>query len=435
MRPLDRLSQPSLYREQMDRLEVRLAGTGRLDGLTRDKVSLRSLIFDRGATARRLAAAVAAGGYELRPGTISVLGDARRRRIFCFDATDWLVHSAAGAVLTEAFEPRLSSAVYSYRPGRSSWEAALALGEVVREHRRAAATPERRGLYALRADVSSYGDSIPIAASSPLWPALLDWLDAAADDPLFRLVAGCVRPSFATGDGALACRARGIPVGSPIANPLTNLYLDPVDRALSARGGFYARFGDDLVFAHADPKIVAAAAGDLDRLLGELGLEINREKRAAIHLNAAGRPGPDGFRGTSMIEYVGCRIGADGAVGLPAPKVREVVSDLRARLRRQARLWRDEPIDDRAAAACELVGRALDPANALAVRHAALLRAAVNDRSLLEQLDYAVAREVVGAVTGDRSPRGFRRLPYRRLRELGLASLVVARNRKGRKRS
>lgn len=430
MYPLERLADPRIYREQMDRLEARLAGTGRLDGLTRDKVSLRALMLDKDATARRLAAAIADGSYELRPATISVLGDAKRRRIFSFDAADWIVHSALAAVLTDAFEPRLAASLYSYRPGRSTWEAASALGAFVRRHRRAATRPAERGLYVLRADVSAYGDSIPIAERSALWPALAEWLEAQAAGPLWRCVRRCLRPSVEVDGGALACRARGIPVGSPIANPLTNLYLDPVDRMLEARGGFYARFGDDLVFAHADAAVVAAAAADLEARLATMELELNAGKRALVHLNAAGRPGPEGFRGTSMVTYVGCRIGADGAVGLPAPKVREVVRDLRARLRRQARLWSDESADTRGREACALVGRALDPSNPLAVRHASLLRAAVNDRAQLEQIDYAVAREVVAAVTGDRSPRGFRRLPYRRLRrELGLMSLVVARNR------
>lgn len=429
MSTLERLTRPRIYREQMDRLEARLAGSGRLDGMTRDTVSLRALMLDREATARRLAAAIAGGQYELRPGTIAVLAGARKRQIVSFDAADWIVHSALATVFTDAFEPRLSASLYSYRPGRSTWEAASRLGAFVRAHRAAATRPEDRGLHALRADVATYGDSIPVAATSPLWPALAAWLGAETAGPLWSLVRGCVRPVIAGDGGALACRAVGIPVGSPIANPLTNLYLDPVDRMLEGRGGFYARFGDDLVFAHTDAAVVARAAADLEGALAELGLALNRDKRALVHLNAAGRPGPGDARGTSMITYVGCRIGADGAVGLPAPKAREVVSDLRARLRRQARLWSDETAAVRARDACALVGRALDPSNPLAVRHASLLRAAINDRAQLRQLDYAIAREVVAAVTGDRSPRGFRRLPYRALRrEHGLVSLVVARN-------
>ena len=431
MSTLDRLAGPAIYREQMDRLEVRLAKSGRLDGLTRDEVSLRSLMLDRGATARRLAAAVADGTYDFRPGSLVVLAGAKRRTIVSLDAADWLVHSAVAAVLTDAFEPRLSDAVYSYRAGMSNWDAAAALGAHIRAHRRDAESPEQRGLTVLRADVSSYGDSIPVAATSALWPALADWVDCEQTGPLWRCVERCIRPVVSgTGDGP-RCRAIGIPVGSPVANPLTNLYLDPVDRMLQARGGFYARFGDDLVFAHPDPVAVREAAVELDSQLAGLRLAINADKRALVHLNAAGRPGSDGEPGTSMVTYVGCRIGADGAIGLPAVKVREVVRDIRARLRRQARMFKGESTDAHGRAACALVTRSLDPTNPLAVRHAGLLRAAVNDRAQLEQIDYAIAREVVASVTGDRSPRGFRRLSYHKLRsELGLVSLVVARNRR-----
>ena len=75
-----------------------------------------------------------------------------------------------------------------------------------------------------------------------------------------------------------------------------------------------------------------------------------------------------------------------------------------------------------------IANEALDPRSDLAHPHARLLRHLVTSREQLDELDYLVSRAVAEALTGDRSPRAFRHLSRKRLRELGLESLVALRN-------
>ena len=66
-------------------------------------------------------------------------------------------------------------------------------------------------------------------------------------------------------------------------------------------------------------------------------------------------------------------------------------------------------------------------------KSSSLVRRAITNREQLAQLDYWLARIVVQAVTGDRSVRGFRKVPYARIRkDWGLVSLLHSRNVWGR---
>ena len=82
-----------------------------------------------------------------------------------------------------------------------------------------------------------------------------------------------------------------------------------------------------------------------------------------------------------------------------------------------------------------MINRVLDAKSTpVQQRSAGLVRRAVTDRRQLAQLDYLIAKIVLEAVTGKRGVRGFRKVPYRKIREdWGLVSLLHARNRWGRK--
>ena len=61
-------------------------------------------------------------------------------------------------------------------------------------------------------------------------------------------------------EGQLFTQYRGVPTGQPISCVLFNLYLSGLDAQLDRiPGAFYARYCDDIVFAHPDPDVVRAA--------------------------------------------------------------------------------------------------------------------------------------------------------------------------------
>jgi hypothetical protein len=437
---LKTLGNPRAYRAQVERLLAQYRRGARLEQVVHRGVTLSSVAAERTALARRLAKVVGRGRYRFEPLTQTEAHiEGKLRTLYRSCLTDLVVLAVLGRVFTELCRPWLSPRVYSYLPGRSSWQAVADLAAFLRAHRRQYADPRDRGLYVIQRDVRRYGESIPTASDSPLWP-LLDEALAQADTPrdhcVRALLRAAVRPTIRQLDGELAELAVGVPTGSPIQPAVCNLYLTPVDRALhNIPGGFYARFGDDLLFAHPDPNVTERAARTVVRECDRLGLQLKPAKHQDTYFSGPGRLSalrPE-LRRSSHIEYLGCRIAFDGCVGLKREKARRLLERLRGRLRRSAGLLRSAPTDERAEALCAVASRALDPRAPLAEPAAALLQHVVDDRRQLKQLDYLVALTLAETLAGTRGVRAFRDVPYRDLRQrFGLRSLVVARNRASR---
>jgi hypothetical protein len=261
---------------------------------------------------------------------------------------------------------------------------------------------------------------------------LLPRSEAISDDD-WRLVESVVRPDVWTLGGGLVTRLRGLPTGQPICTVLFNLYLGELDDCLaSVPGAFYARYGDDIVFAHPDADVAQAAEGVIDSTLARLGLSGNREKRRTIYLTAPGRPSPawPEARGSSSVQFLGAAIEADGSVALSRKNARRLLRDVTARARRTAVAAGGANADETGRVVCAVVNHVLEPeAHAFQQPWATLLGRAVTDRRQLAQLDYLLARGVIAAVTGDTGVRAFRHTPYRTVRdEWGLRSLLHARN-------
>jgi hypothetical protein len=426
------LSDRRRYERQIERLHQRYLLTSRLYELRQSDVSLASIVMNRGKVARLLAREVADGRYELEPGELrTIRARHKTREVFACRITDLIVHGVVADIVQDAVTPQLSDRVFSYRKGLS-WLTPLAeLAAFIRRERRMHADPKARGVYILRRDVDSYTDAIPIGAGSPLWPML----EAELDAPLPPLVEQVIRVELRIPGAGVACRVRGLPMGQPIAAIVANLYLSEMDREFEQiRGGFYARYGDDFLFAHADPAVAREAGAVSDRILDKLWLTVNEKKRRTLYLTAAGRNSPawPEAQGSSAVPFLGTRIAGDGTIGLDEKKVRSLLRELDRRTSTTARTLRRADLDQAGRAVCSVVNRALDPRSALTQQKSAIaLRRVVTDRRQLEQLDYWIARIVLKALTGRRDAAAFRELPYRKLRqEWGLPSLVAARNRR-----
>jgi hypothetical protein len=211
------------------------------------------------------------------------------------------------------------------------------------------------------------------------------------------------------------------------------LYLGPLDGLCAAvPGAFYARYGDDVLFAHASLEVALHTAERIDACVSELGLSLNRAKSGMFYFTQPGRPAPDArFRGVPAIDHLGVRVDFRGAFGLPRAKQRRLLSDVRARLRATRKLLAGSPTAERAAVLGAVARAALSPRSPLANDLADELARVVDDRSCLRQLDYRLARLMAASLTGDASARALRRFPPRRVRrETGLGSLVAARHRR-----
>lgn len=423
---------PTLVRA-IERLRARYAGTRRLFDLVEDDVSFAALTQAPARLARELAAGAEERGVGRAKERIVRVGRSDRR-IASLGALDFILHTALGELLAAALEPQLPETLHSYRRGRSPATAIAALARCARRHRAAEPDPRRRGLWVVRADVRRYSDSIPIHDGALFWRELRLGLGLDESERAWRWIVALLRPEVDESDGP-AQRWRGLLFGAPTTNAAANWYLVPLDRELARLGGFAARYGDDILFAHADYDVACRARAIVEREVATRGLQINPKKARFLFWNGSGR-GPDIGVGepTTAVEFLGAAVRFAGTVALAPSKWRELARDLHRRVVDTARLLPAGAPLDRARALGQLLTRALDPRSALASAHAHLLRSLVDDRPQLDELDRLLLLWTAEAATGQRGPRAFRQLPPATLRAAGVPSTVVARNRANRMR-
>jgi hypothetical protein len=434
------LADPRRYERQIDRLQQRHLFDGGMRRLREGDVSLGTVVMHRDHVARLLARAVSSGEYRVGAATLrSIRVDGKPRTIFELPLFDRIVHGVVADVLSEAVEPIVEASVYSYRPGVSWWDGVAAFSAYIRAHRRERPDPRTRGLYVLRRDIDTYTDSIPLGPSSAIWSQLEGALagrgwegsGSAADRALIRAV---VRPEVRSAAGQVEQRDRGVATGMPISCLCFNLFLADVDREMGAvTGAFWARYSDDIVFAHPDPDVTRQADALLTRRVGELGLQFNRHKSQDLYVTAAGRESAEWpeARGASAVAFLGMRVLADGTVALGHRKVRDFLREARRRAANAARASQGLPPETRGRAIVAALRRLIDADDAdLQGAAAPLLARAVTDRHQLDALDHELAGMVAAAVAGRPAPQAFRSVPYRRIRQdWGLPSLRMTRDR------
>lgn len=406
------LCRPEAFRAAIDKL---LRASSR-----DDDGELAVLQRDRGALARRLAADFAARRWEQRPVARRVVMLDRPRELTALDTVDKVVHSAVGTALTRALEPQLPACLYSYRPRRGSETVVRVVGEALRAYRARGLPIAERGLYVMRFDVEKYGDTVPVGDDSALWPMLERALPG--EDPwMIALVQRMVR-----GDGE---RTVGAPIGSPMANPILNLYLVDLDVAVAKLATLYVRFGDDCLVVCESAAQADVARAEVDRVLAARRLRLNPAKVIARYWTGCGRPSADGWRGTSHVSYVGADISFGGVVRLKLARRRAFLAELRARVAALAGLLDAPDADGRAGQLCRALVPAFDVSSSFALPELGRVLSQASCRQQLAEIDREIAVVVAGAAAGRSGAAAFRTIAWRRLYELGLPSLVAMRNR------
>jgi len=377
-----------------------------------------------------LAATIARGEYQFGPvvPTRAFL-EGKLRVLYRAEPLDMIVNAALAAELAPVLEPAFSDRLYSYRRGRSSWQAVQAVVDYLGQHRATRPNPRTRGLYVMRRDILAYGEAIPVGDDSALWMQLER--TAHPDAATFALLREALRPMLS---GSTE-RVQSVPTGSALQPLMCNLYLTPVDAfALSVEGGFYARSGDDILFMHPDAAVARRAAAEIEQIIADLRLALSDPKTLNLYFNGAGRTSDEWVeaRGTTQFQYLGARIDFRGGVALKTDRARLLLQRLRRRIDNTLRLVDRGSIEKRADLVCAVLERALEPTNPQCDPAVPLLLGAINDRHQLRQLDHWIALDVAQRVTGVTGPRAFRKLSYRALRRNhGLPSLVVMRHRRG----
>jgi hypothetical protein len=273
-------------------------------------------------------------------------------------------------------------------------------------------------LYVVKRDISDYFASIN---HELLLGKLASLVDPA--DYLYHLLFQRVAFSYEQ-RGCRQTAKVGIPFGTAIACLFANIYLTDLDREVeSVPGLHYFRYADDILLLSANRETAVRAAERLELLLTALRLKTKPSHRADILLTD-GPPSDPGFLAARDFRHLGLLFRAGGGVALSRDKLRKIQNLFRFAFRRKRRQWKR--VRDPGACAQVLVNLATETVEK-AVRNVAILDyylKHVDDERQLRMLDRWLAEEVLSRVFGGHKKGHFRKISFRRLRGMGLPSLL-----------
>ncbi len=382
--------------------------------------------------ARDLARLVNARRYHFSPATqVLARFDGKERALYRSEVLDAVVERVLSQWLTAQLESCWPTHLYSYRPGLSSQSAIRAFAAYVRHHQQSRPDPRTRGLWVLRRDIKSYGTAIPL--DSRLWTPLAASLQAKDHSEIgMTLLRSFLPREFLTPEAQSnetpQVLEHGTPTGTPIQPTINNFYLLPLDKRVSAEPGFYARFGDDFIYASEDRAQAHRVSKIMDETLTQLGLNISPGKCEDLYFNGSGyQNNTNDWPSRTSVDLLGTSVSFTGSIRLRKDKARRLRRELAARMRSAAKSLVFLEPEQLVMHLGDVVRSALSLDHPLVVADAQALWMVVDDRTQFKELDRWLQRIVVELVLR-RGIRGFRRLPPSRLYALGLPSLTAQRN-------
>ncbi len=180
------------------------------------------------------------------------------RRLAVPSVADRVVQTAMAMVCGPELDARFCASSHAYRPEHGVPGAIESLARAMRAGRR----------HIVDIDIKSFCDSIPHLR---LMQELAIWMD---DERVLRLVALWLR--------GFSMKGRGVAQGAPVSPLLSNLYLHPLDRLLSAAGHASIRYADDIVIACRSMREAKGAMRFMRRHLRAMGLRLNNAKTSIL---------------------------------------------------------------------------------------------------------------------------------------------------------
>ncbi len=192
---------------------------------------------------------------------------------------DRVVQTSLRNAIEPIFERKFADCSYGFRPGRGCKDAL----------RRVDAGLRRGRTWVVDVDIEQYFDSIDKKR------LMEEIATEIADGSVLKLIETFLAQDVI--DGMRRWQPeRGTPQGAVISPLLANIYLHPVDVAMTAEGYELIRYADDMVILCASREDAEAALARLHELLSERGLRLHPVKTRVV--DATVRPGFDflGYR-------------------------------------------------------------------------------------------------------------------------------------------
>ena len=228
-----------------------------------DLKELSSLIREKKYEA---AAAIFTPGADFplpKKAVISKLSSEKKRTVFIYPEPENTVLKLLTWLLLRKYNSLFPENLYSFRPGRTAKDAV----------RKLLRTRGLSSMYAYKADIHDYFNSIPVGL---LLPKLQD---AFSDDPrLLSFLSELLLEPRVLEKGKELRVQKGIMAGTPQSSFYANLFLSDLDRSFEARGILYARYSDDIIVFGKTEEEVRGYASEIRSFFSASGLTVNPDK-------------------------------------------------------------------------------------------------------------------------------------------------------------
>ncbi len=228
-----------------------------------DRKELSALIREKKYEA---AAAVFTPGADFplpKKAVISKLSSEKKRTVFIYPEPENTVLKLLTWLLLRKYNSLFPENLYSFRPGRTAKDAV----------RKLLRTRGLSSMYAYKADIHDYFNSIPVGL---LLPKLQD---AFSDDPrLLSFLSELLLEPRVLEKGKELRVQKGIMAGTPQSSFYANLFLSDLDRSFEARGILYARYSDDIIVFGKTEEEVRGYASEIRSFFSASGLTVNPDK-------------------------------------------------------------------------------------------------------------------------------------------------------------
>jgi hypothetical protein len=242
------------------------------------------------------------------------------------------------------------------------------------------------------------------------------------NDYLFKLVSDRVRFQYCEkGSEEVKTATVGVPFGSPLSCTLSNIFLTDIDKSMRQFKVYYFRYADDVLIAGVDPDEVLRAAKCFDDSVVALKLKLKASH--SVNFSFADHPQ---FEKVTKFRHLGLEYLSDGKIKLGVEKQRKIINFFKRELdKRKYQIKKAKGIDEK----LKITVEAVNDMVINRIRSAAIVDyylKHVNDEVQLRNIDRLVAERVISATLQKKPfrPHDFRRIPFKKLRQFGLISLL-----------